>query len=480
MLRLRHYILLILFLIDLNVNAQFMFRRTYGLGSINEARCVIQTNDNGYAICGSTTPYSGGQTNFYLLKTDSFGVANFQYSFGGSGIEQSYALEEMPDSGFLIAGFTNSFSVNNDYDVFLVRTDKLGNLIWTKSLGTTNWDFIYDMKPTPDGNFILIGNSYGSGSGTSSGYIVKIDASGNLLWQKFIEMNQLVILKQVAVRNDGSSIVCGSLSPSASYPADGFLAFLDSTGDTTHTVTFNNGKHETFNAIDFFTNGDIALAGNSIDSSAQNNIDEMILRLDANGNTVWFFDFIKNGTDDYNDLFIYNDTIITVGSTTSSGQGNSDFHIVRFDSNGTFINGNTYGGNENEYCYKAQLTNDQGFILVGSSTSYAPGQQSVFLVKSDSIFSFDPNVIININELNDKSGYRIYPNPSTGTLNINSDHYSEIIKIRMINTAGKIIFEKNNLDIPMTINFSIINPGLYYLELINKNFTERKKIIISK
>ena len=480
MIKIHQLILFFLILINLRADAQFMFRRTYGLGSINDGRSVIQTSDNGYAICGSTTPLSGGQTNFYLLKTDSMGVSEFQYSYGGSGIDQTSVLIQMPDSGFLMAGYSNSYSLNNDYDVLIIRTDKIGNLIWTKSAGTPSWDFIYDMKPTPDGNYILAGNSYGSPNGSSSGYLIKIDSVGNVLWQNFIQYDQLVNLKKIVVKNDGSFIVCGSVSPSVTYPTDGFIAFLDVNGDTLRTEILDNGKHETINAIDFFSNGDLALSGSSTDSAAQNNKDEMILRRDINGNTVWSFVFPAPGTDEINDLFVYNDTLVIIGSTTSYGQGNSDFHIARFDINGTYINANTYGGNENEFCYSALLTNDLGFILVGSSTSYAPGLQSIFLVKSDSIFSFDPNVTINITEQNDKSGYRIYPNPSSGILNINSDYYSEKFNLRLIDTNGKIIFDKSNQVVPLKLNLSLMKPGFYYLELINNDFIETKKIIISK
>jgi hypothetical protein len=357
-----------------------MFRRTYGLGSINEGRCVIQSSDNGYVVCGSTTPYSGGQTDFYLLKTDSTGIPEYQKSFGSPGIDQSFALVQLPDSGFLLAGYSNGYSSNNDYDAALIRTDKNGNSLWIKTFGTGNWDFIYDIKPTPDGNFILAGNSYGSGNGFSSGYIVKVDTGGNVLWHRFIEQNQQVILKQIAVRSNGSFVVCGNVSPTVSYPADYFIALLNTQGDTTQTKIINNGRHESFNAIGLFSNGDFALAGNSIDSAQQNNMDEVIARLDTNLNVAWLNVTPKPDYDDCNDLIVYNDTLVTVGSTTSDGNGGYDFHIVFYYSNGAWISpkANTYGKSENEYCYHIQYTNDKGFILVGTSTSMGPGQQSIF------------------------------------------------------------------------------------------------------
>jgi hypothetical protein len=462
------------------LNGQIYFQRSYGFGSINEGRDVVQTFDMGFAVTGATTPGWGGQTNFYLIKTDSIGNPQYQYSYGGNGIDQAYSLEQLPDSGFLMAGYSNSFSINNDYDGLLIRTDVAGNQLWSKSFGTSGWDFIYSMKPTIDGNYILAGNSYGSGNGFSSGYIVKTDPLGNVLWQKFIEKNEQVNLKFITAKIDGSFIACGSVSPSTSYPADGFVAFMDANGDTIRTVRVdNNGKHETINSIGFFSNGDLALVGTTIDSLNSDNEDQFIMRMDNNGNSIWFFDFPKPGKENNNDVYINNDTLISAGSTSSDGFGKSDFHVVKFDANGAYFDGHTFGGTEDDFCNRIKRTNDLSYILVGTTTSYGPGLQSVFLIRTDSLFIQNPTVTIGIEDVDFKNDFEVFPNPTTGNIRIRKENPSGECTLYLYNTLGEIVFTSPYQGLKQTFNLPLPS-GIYFLELNSKNSAIRKKLILQK
>ncbi len=469
---------LLFFIICQGLIGQIYFQRSYGFGSVNEGRDVVQSYDMGFAVTGATTPGWGGQTNFYLIKTDSIGNPQYQFSYGGNGIDQAYSLEQLPDSGFLMAGYSNSFSINNDYDGLLIRTDVAGNQVWSKSFGTSGWDFIYSMKPTIDGNYIMAGNSYGSGNGFSSGYLVKTDPTGNVLWQKFIEQNEQVNLKFITAKSDGSFIACGSVSPSTSYPADGFVAFMDANGDTIRTVRVdNNGKHETINSIGFFSNGDLALVGTTIDSLNGDNEDQFIMRMDNNGVSIWFKDFPKAGKENNNDVYIDNDTLISAGSTSSDGFGKSDFHIAMFDPGGTFFDGHTFGGPENDICYRLKRTNDLSYILVGTTNSYCPGLQSVFLVRTDSLFTQNPTVTIGIEDIALKNDFDVFPNPTTGNIRIRKENPSGDCTLFVYNTFGEIVFTSSFQGYLQTFNLALPS-GIYFLELNSKNTTARKKIII--
>lgn len=473
---------LILFLLFLSATSsgQVLFKRTYGLGSINEGLAVIQTSDNGFAVTGSTTPYLGGQTDAYLLKTDSFGNAEYQFSFGGVGIDHATSLVQLSDSGFLLAGYTNTAVQNNDYDVYLVRTDKLGNLIWAKTIGTNNWDFIYDMKPSPDGNFILAGNSYGSGNGSSAGLIIKIDESGNVIWQKFVEQNSLVHLNKLAIQSNGNFVACGNVSQTIAHPNDGFVAFFNSTGDTIRTAAVDSGKFENFNAIGFYSNGDIGLAGLSIDSTLSDNKDEVIMRMDSLANIIWYFAFQSAGQDENNDLYIHMDTLITAGSTSSNGQGNADFHIVKFNPSGWFAGGATFGGTQYDYCNQIKRTSDGGFVLVGSSTSYGPGQQSILLIKSDSLFSFlsVSNVTIGIAEFFKKNNLTCFPNPSSGTFTVESNSTNEVSVFSIFSISGRKLYSKMIQNFPVTVETNLI-PGIYLIEIKSERSIRSEKIIVT-
>jgi hypothetical protein len=466
-------ILVILLFLYVNVHAQPMFRHTYGFGIVNEGKCVVQTMDHGYAIAGSTTPGWGNQNDAYLIKTDSLANPLFQYSYGTAGIDQANAILELPDSGFILAGFTNGFSVSNDYDILLIRTDKNGIEQWKKSFGTTDWDFVYDMQFTTDGNIVLTGNSYGSGNGISAGYVAKADLNGNLLWQKFDSKNEEVIFNRIAVGSDGRLTTCGELKNTSTNSSDGYVRFMDANGDSTRTSTIDfNNKNESLGAIGYFSNLDIAVGGTSEDTG---NHDDLMARIDTSGNITWIGVVNKMGEEFTYDILVQNDTLTFAGTTSTDGGGKKDFHIFRFDTLGVFFApANTYGGSEDDICYGLISTNDGGWVLVGSSRSYGPGTQSVLLIKTDSDFTYNPNVTISVNEI-DKQSINIYPNPSSKQFHISAYKISEA-KITIRDISGRIILQRQTL---FPADIEIENPGIYFIELSGENFYRSSKLIVT-
>src|ERR1043165_4301428 len=156
--------LVVLLFSDTFVSGQILFQRTYGTGTYNEGRSVKQTLDGGYIIAGTVSDAGSGGPDVYLLKVDPLGNPQWNKLFGGSNIDRGYAVEQLSDSGYAVAGYTNSIG-SGGYDGYMIRTDKNGDSLWTKTYGTTNWDFIYSLKKTSDNGFVLAGNSYGNLSG---------------------------------------------------------------------------------------------------------------------------------------------------------------------------------------------------------------------------------------------------------------------------------------------------------------------------
>ena len=142
------------------------FEKVYGGTGYDYGHSVAQTFDKGYVIAGATTSFGVGSTDAYILKTDSMGVVLWQKTFGGINIDQFYSIKETSDSGFVMAGFTNSEG-NGGYDMYVVKTDKNGDSLWTKSFGGTNWDFAYSVEQTSDGGYIIAGATYSYGNGNT-------------------------------------------------------------------------------------------------------------------------------------------------------------------------------------------------------------------------------------------------------------------------------------------------------------------------
>lgn len=142
---------------------------------------VLELED-GYLICGFTESYGAGGGDVYLVKTNFNGEPRWDRTFGGVNWERGYSIKKTNDNSFIICGTTQSFG-NGSYDVYVLKVDENGNLIWQKTYGGTNWDEGYCID-LADNGYIITGFTRSFGSGNEDIYVIKIDENGNLIWQK--------------------------------------------------------------------------------------------------------------------------------------------------------------------------------------------------------------------------------------------------------------------------------------------------------
>lgn len=177
------------------------FYTKFGGNGIDIGYSAKPTLDGQYIIVGSTSSYGAGNTDVYLVKLDSMGNIMWQKTYGGFLNDVGKAVIQVADSGYFIAGFTNSYGAGG-YDSYLIRTDKMGNLIWQKTYGGLDWDFATDLVYTPDGNLAVVGNTSSYGSGKKDGFALKYDFLGNLIWQKLFGGIEDDELKAIITTND--------------------------------------------------------------------------------------------------------------------------------------------------------------------------------------------------------------------------------------------------------------------------------------
>lgn len=188
-------------IVKLDVNGALQWQKALGGSSFDNAYCVRQTPDGGYLVAGNTSSSDGdvtgsrGGTDAWVVKLDAGGALQWQKTYGGSGIDDLSSIDAVASGGYILSGYTtsNDGQVSGNHgaeDLWVVRIDDQGNLLWQKTLGGSAMDAGEYVLTTPDGGYIVAGNTR-SADGDVTGqhgevdyWVVKLDAGGSVQWQK--------------------------------------------------------------------------------------------------------------------------------------------------------------------------------------------------------------------------------------------------------------------------------------------------------
>ena len=465
--------------VSIATNAQ-NFRRTFGWGSYNTAPAFVQTPDSGFALLGSFSSATSFQTDFVLMRADTAGVFQWAKAYGGNGVDEARDIIQLADSGWLLVGFSNSFSPNNDYDGYLVRLNSSGDTVWTKTIGTAAWDFFYDVEVSSSGNFMLSGATNGSTNGRTAGWLVEISPSGNVINQYRFESGLSNYFLRATIDANGDIFFAGYNENPNSLEKHGLVVKYDAiTLDTVWTFAYQTTDEDVIYDIKLLPNGNIAICGVR-QLNGTTNDDNLIAVLQPNGSLLWQESVNLPGSSSYNKLQILGDTLIAGGYTSDFGEGGKDMLVNWFNSAGTFIKGNTLGYTQDELLYDFDLTNDNQFILFGTTTSYGPGLQSMLLARTDTAFSLGTNIVIGINEQEkNNSLVTVFPNPVNNLLTIRKPVDIGTLEYSLFNVTGEQLVTGEIVTAEYTLPIANLPTGVYMLIVKNNtNLISRYRIII--
>lgn len=480
--------------------------KTYGGNGADRGNCIKNTADGGFIISGYTdsdnngdvTGYKGGG-DVWVVKLDNVGNLVWQSAYGGFGAEPwtvTYTnILPTTDGGYLVTA--ESFSSNGDLtenhgnlDMWIFKIDNDGGMEWQKSLGGNNHEGAFSVLEESDGSFLLAGYTSSTDGDVSSlygmndGWLIKLSATGGLLWEKTMGGTWTDALTSIRHTDDGGYIAAGyTLSD------DGDLAGLNPGGWMEKAkywvVKMDGNAAIEWQSVLGGTDEDMALsiiqspvggyvvAGMS--KSANGDVSEnsgkqdwWIVNIDDTGAIVWKKSLGGSEKDEIRSMEALSDGsgFVIVGTTESidgdvtTNHGGKDIWLVKMDYLGNIISNQCYGGDGNEIGFSGIEAPDGAIVITGRTNSDDNGD-IIGDTQGEDLWAFKIGGTTGIEDLS-KVLFSVYPNPVTDVVN-----FSEQMRTVMINSiSGQKLISVSDAH---QINVSSLSSGTYLLQAENEN-----------
>ena len=500
---------------------------TFGGTNDDYANCVAQTADGGYIIAGVTNTYGAGMADMYVAKLDNTGSMQWTKSIGGTGNDFAKSVVQTTDGGFVIAGGTYSFGADSA-DVYLVKLNSVGALEWTKTIGGTNDDWANSVIQSTDGGIVACGISKSFGTGVTNAYVLKTDDMGNIKWTKTFGSTDGDEGYSITQTQDGGYALGGMAYTCSICLPSGYVVKMDGAGNMQstsflQTLDINYGVSSIAHSSD---------GGYVVTGSAQTNdtIFVYIIKFDNVGGTQWA-GLVGGSESNFGNSIVQtlDGGYVLAGATNSFGAGGYDVYAFKLNSAGNSVLWTrTFGGINDEEIYSIVQTTDGGYALAGQTKSFGSGSMDAYFLKLDATAKSCVNngtgfgsyagpigvgtltittgtggvpgsggilgsggsvtqlcAATGIEDITEEMAITVFPNPTTGTfsLEINSTNSIGIEKmdayrIDVYNIYGEKKYSGTSENKSIAIDLHAPS-GVYFLRINSKAGQTVKKIIIN-
>lgn len=449
--------------------------RTYGGSADDWAYSVQQTFDHGYVIGGYTCSFGAGEHDLYLVRVDEHGDTLWTHTYGGSAMDIGYSVKQITDGGYIFAGSTTSYGAGG-MDIYLVRTNNNGDTLWTRTFGSGSDDIGFTVIETQDGHFVIVGITYSYGV-QGDVYLIKVNSDGVLLWQKTYGGINRDGAFSVTETDDGELLVTGVTSSYGAGGDDMWLLRLNTDGDTVWTKVHGNERDQAALCVNATSDRGCIIAGYGYWELLG---DEMVvLRLDELGDTVW-----RHCNGSLNDDCAYAAAELTNDrGCIIAGNFSYDAFVIRTDTLGSVVWTQMYGGAGIDCAYEIKETYDHGYIIVGITDSYGSGGYDIYLIKilADTLASYEDD-----KHMPNQGYMTIHPHPASDRCRL-SYWVSQpgISTISLFNCVGEHIFDSvysHSISGSHTLDLDVetLPSGIYFLRYTDMTSTTCTKFVLIK
>jgi hypothetical protein len=368
-------ILLSIFIFTLSLGfSQTNFHHSYGGGGRDIAYSTCETEDNGIMILGLTTSFGSGK-DLYLIKLDHEGNILWSRTYGGKKVDSGIKIKHTSDGNFIIIGNTTSFEAKRR-DVYLLKIDPNGEEIWSYAYGGELNEFGLDVAETPDGGYIIVGETNSFDVVDHDIYVEKVDKNGGKQWSRTIGGDSLEFASSVIVV-EGGYILGGETNSVGAGGYDAMMIKIDTTGEVMWSKVFGGPQDDHLNELIEDDYGHVAFVGSTTSFGYGGRDILFVVASEEDGHPykIKSLGFIgdeepqvirKVGTDGY--------LIVGFSNSFNDQLTMQDAYMIRMTKRFKMRWSKTFGGYLNDLGFGVVTHSHGNFVIVGESTSYSDAE----------------------------------------------------------------------------------------------------------
>jgi hypothetical protein len=454
------------------------------IGSIEEdiAHSIV-LYDNHFYILGTSRKTSKSSTDYFLLIIDKNGILKNELLFGGfhGDVGKDIFVDE---TGIFLLGKTWDGGYPNN-DMFLHKLDFDLNLNWSKYYGGEKNDLGHQFIKTRNGDFVMVGFNR-TVDDFGDVYIVRTDKNGEILWENHFGNRYIDHGFSVVENENGEFVIAGTKGgfynpTSTDYlnpDAEIYIIKTDAQGQEIWQKTYGGTNHDWAKDIIQAPGGGYFVCG-STQSEGAGSFDMFLMKIDEDGNQLWLKTY--GGTDwEYGEtvqLGEDNNLYLLASSASYSDEYKPDHLLVKTDLEGEIIWSNIFGSENSDYSSALVCTADSGCAFTGWSNPGTIGKEDIVFYKITK--NGEPQTISYFEPVNDSiEQIQIFPNPATDSFSVMIEtKVSSGFELKIYDLNGKMVYE-NTIEPNVLESFSGNLPsGAYILQIQNNRFKYSSKLV---
>ena len=483
---------------------------------------------------GSITLTNSGAENIFIAKFDADGNALWAKSAGGNYYDDGMSVTTDASGNAYLTGYFGSSTITfgsttltnaGSYDIFLVKYDPNGNVLWAKGVGGSYEDQGSSVAVDPSGNNFVTGyfNSLTLTFGTTTVqnisefdvFLAKYDAGGNVLWAKGAGGNNDDYAYSVAADASGNAFVAGAFdSPTitfgtvtltnaggvlkndvfiAKYDAGGNVLWAKSAGGTDDDVAYSVAADPSGNAYltGYFSSSHITFGSTVLTNTGGENI--FLVKYDPNGNVIWAKNEIGVSdeansvtTDASGNIYVagyFGGATSIFGTDTLTNAGTENIFLAKYNGAGNVLWAKGAGGTGSDMAYSVAVGTSGATYLTGyfSSPTIAFGSSALTNAGSTDVFLAKAVSSLGVEDHGNSAGITLYPNPARDAVNLETNgSWNKEFLISIYSITGQLIWSATLAQSQKQIHLEGLESGVYIVSVRSGENTSYQKLVIRR